>query len=107
MNTLSRTVSSASGKVNTPKHLFARLMGMRGGAGSAKVQEISTLADLNKLLKSATKKKQLVVIDFTASWCGPCQMIAPLYKQISERPEFTDVIFVKVSAIETLPILYF
>eukprot|EP00578_Thalassiosira_sp_NH16_P003601 CAMPEP_0181134454 /NCGR_PEP_ID=MMETSP1071-20121207/32097_1 /TAXON_ID=35127 /ORGANISM="Thalassiosira sp., Strain NH16" /LENGTH=105 /DNA_ID=CAMNT_0023220975 /DNA_START=185 /DNA_END=502 /DNA_ORIENTATION=+ len=39
-------------------------------------------------------KTSLVVVDFTASWCGPCQMVAPHFESMSQ--EHTSVIFVKV-----------
>ena len=38
-------------------------------------------AALNNLLTS----DPLVVIDFTASWCGPCKLVAPLMDQLAEQ----------------------
>ena len=53
---------------------------------------IATKAEFDQVLADAGGK--LVVVDFTATWCGPCQHIAPKFAQIAE--ENPDVVFIKV-----------
>eukprot|EP00286_Rhodomonas_abbreviata_P016821 CAMPEP_0181319238 /NCGR_PEP_ID=MMETSP1101-20121128/17460_1 /TAXON_ID=46948 /ORGANISM="Rhodomonas abbreviata, Strain Caron Lab Isolate" /LENGTH=131 /DNA_ID=CAMNT_0023426815 /DNA_START=22 /DNA_END=417 /DNA_ORIENTATION=+ len=56
------------------------------------VKEIPTEEEFDELLKDAGTKT--VVVDFTATWCGPCKKIAPLFTKLSTENE--GAIFVKV-----------
>ena len=40
------------------------------------------------------------VLDFTASWCGPCQVIAPQFESLSKEDDFKHVKFYKVDVDE-------
>ena len=59
-------------------------------------KQVATKAEFDAILADAGDK--LVVVDFTATWCGPCQMIAPAYAKMAE--EFSDCVFIKVDVDE-------
>lgn len=60
------------------------------------VKQIKTLSELDAILKEAGSK--LVIIDFFATWCGPCRMIAPYIEELADTHK--DVVFLKVDVDE-------
>nr|GMC90166.1 thioredoxin H9-like [Ipomoea batatas] len=49
------------------------------------VHLITTKESWEQKLEEARRDGKTVVANFSASWCGPCRMIAPLYCELSEK----------------------
>ncbi|KAG5536273.1 hypothetical protein RHGRI_023899 [Rhododendron griersonianum] len=55
---------------------------------------IPSAGELEKMLNAASRSSRLAVLYFTATWCGPCRMISPLYTSLAAK--YPKVVFLKV-----------
>lgn len=62
-----------------------RVTQLRGGGGTEMVRELEDADELEALHQEANEAAQLLVLDFTATWCGPCQRIAPVVHDLAEE----------------------
>jgi thiol-disulfide isomerase/thioredoxin len=60
---------------------------------SMKVVDIDSEASFDSTVSSAGTN--LVVVDYSTTWCGPCKVIAPKFEELSDK--YPDAVFLKVS----------
>ena len=52
------------------------------------------------------RSKKIVLIDFYADWCGPCQMLSPIVDQVASEHEDLKVVKINVDEAQDLAINY-
>ena len=83
--------------------LFACLVSLfMFGIGFADVKH----ADDSNFEKEVLNSKGVVLVDFWATWCGPCQKQAPVLQQLSKDPSMKNVKIVKVDVDKAKKVSY-
>ncbi|MCU1427829.1 MAG: trxA [Actinomycetia bacterium] len=55
---------------------------------------MTTVTLTNDTFTETVEREGIVLVDWWASWCGPCRMFAPVFEGAAER--HTDIVFGKV-----------
>ena len=56
--------------------------------------------------KEVLKNSKTVVVDFFATWCGPCQMLMPVLEEIAKERDDFDIIEIDVDKAQELAMEY-
>jgi len=59
---------------------------------------VATIEITKDNFEDVITKNKMVILDFWASWCGPCKAFAPAFEAASEK--YPDVVFGKVNTEE-------
>jgi thioredoxin 1 len=82
--------------------LCAEISGiMAGDHGLVHVVDSKRVWD-SKIQESKLAGK-IIVVDFTATWCGPCRIMSPIFIELSKN--YTSLIFLKVDVDEVADVM--
>lgn len=61
--------------------------------------------NVDKLLDTVVSKKGATVVDFFATWCGPCRALGPVLDELSEEVDY-NIVKVDVDQYQDLAAFY-
>jgi len=87
--------------VERGKQRLARLRAIDPNAMRSTVGDFVVTGPAGAKLDLSTLRGKVVVLDFWATWCGPCRTQQPLYEQVRERfKDRQDVVFLNINTDE-------
>ncbi|KAK7407325.1 hypothetical protein VNO78_09151 [Psophocarpus tetragonolobus] len=70
----------------------------RKESSNSNILAFHSAANWNAHFKAVKETNKLMVLDFTATWCGPCKLMDPIIQEFAGQ--FTDVEFIKIDVEE-------
>ncbi|KAL0926888.1 hypothetical protein M5K25_003141 [Dendrobium thyrsiflorum] len=64
------------------------------------VHIVHSIESWDEKISEAKKEGEVVIVNFSASWCGPCRMIIPFYAELSLK--YPQLVFLTVD-VDELP----
>ena len=56
------------------------------------ISDIDSVQEFDEALKNDT-----AVVDFWASWCTPCLIMAPIFEEVANKKDMKNIKFIKVN----------
>jgi len=60
------------------------------------IEYIKTVEEFDLILAKAKEANKVVLVDYTATWCGPCKMISPVLDKLAGDADSSRIEFYKV-----------
>jgi len=64
------------------------------------IEYIKTLTEFDEIIAKAKEENKVVLVDYTAAWCGPCKMITPVLDKFAGEADSSKIEFYKVDVDE-------
>ncbi|XP_062180706.1 thioredoxin H4-1-like [Phragmites australis] len=68
--------------------------------GGGNVHVVTSKEDWDQKIAEANKDGKIVVVNFSASWCGPCRVISTVYTEMSQT--YPQLMFLTVDVDELM-----
>ena len=65
------------------------------------LKHINNVAEYEEAIKEG-----VVLVDFFATWCGPCKMLSPLLEEIAEENPNINILKIDVDEVSELAVRY-
>src|SRR3712207_4668028 len=64
---------------------------------------MAKVINAQEFVKNVKEEKGLAVVDFFATWCGPCNMLGPVFAEVAEELK-DDAFFAKIDIDQSMEV---